>query len=181
MKNEEEYLEAPEDFGTEEEIPKTKEETQEEIFNRALDGGGTWKNKKGNKQTLSPFSYNRRRAAMAMDCRIFKLTEDEATALEATGYYSGIDTDAIIITWLCLQPTKDVLKAIRIPTLAFERALTWGEREEIEPGKPSFEAAVSFMALEFSDMQKAQGNFEEKDPQPTDKGEKKTKKKKAKK
>lgn len=163
-----EFDQAPEDISATVSKPDvSKEDEQEEIFLRGINGGGEWKTPEGKRLKLSPLSYNRRRAAFAMGCRFGSLSQDEVEALQADGYYKGLDTDAVIVTWLCLQDPSVVLKALRLPETALERALKWGEANDVEPGTAAFTAAAEFMMEEFMSLMKAKGKF-----QPAESGKK---------
>lgn len=150
----EEYLENPEDIKLSVPAPgKSADQEQDDIFLEGTDGY-FWKGKR-----LEPLSFNRRRAAYAMGLRFGSLTVDEATELEKTGFYRGIDTDVLIVLFLCKAPNSEVFRAIRLPEQALEKALTFGERENLEPGSKEFNAAATFMQKTFVDLLKTQGNY----------------------
>lgn len=157
---EDDFLENPEDISTPgNTAPKSKHEEQEEIFLRAVNGGGEWKCPGGKTLKLHPLSYARRRAAFAMGCRFGSLSNDEAEALQSDGYYKGLDTDVVIILWLCVQDPLTVMKALRLPEIAMGKALQFGEANQVEPGTPQFTAAAEFMMEEFVSLMKSQGKL----------------------
>lgn len=127
---------------------------QDEIFIRAINGGGEWKGKQ-----IFPFCYNRRRAANTLGVRFGVLSSDEVESLQNEGHYKGIDTDAVIVLWLCSIPKSEVIKAQRLPEKAFERAMEFGEKQNIEPGTPEFVEAANYMIEEFVALAKSRGDF----------------------
>jgi len=151
-----------------EEIVVTKNEQenplaeQENIFTRGLDGM-EWKG-----EALHPFSFQRRRAAAALGLRMGTLSEAEGKEFEATGLYKGIDSDVIIMLWVLTQPASEVLRAIRLPEQGFAKVMSFGEREEIEPGTAEFEEAAKIMISAFVDLAKTKGIY--KSPEGNSKG-----------
>jgi hypothetical protein len=149
-----------EELDTQTPAPVDKHAEQEEIFLRAVNGLGEWKTPTGKLIKLFPFSYHHRRAAYALGVRLLgRLTEEEIESLDSTGYYPGIDTDAVLVTWLCTQPGSEVEKATRMPTLFFSRALKFGEAAQIEPGTKAFDAAIELMSVVMTDFAKSQGKL----------------------
>ena len=148
-----EFTENPEEI----QISKNTEENpvteQENIFTRGLDGA-EWKG-----EALHPFSFQRRRAAATLGLRMGTLSEAEGKEFEATGLYKGIDSDVIIMLWVLTQPASEVLRAIRLPEQAFAKVMSFGEREEIEPGTAEFEQAAQIMISAFVDLAKSKGIY----------------------
>lgn len=136
-----------------------KDAEQDEIFIRGINGGGDWISPDGKKHKLHPFSYYHRLAFMSMGARIFKLTADEIEVLNDSGYYDGIAIDAVVFVWLCLRSGSEATKESRNPSVAFDRALKWGEANKVEVGTQQFQAACEFMGIEFGNLEKAKGNF----------------------
>ena len=153
-----EFTANPEDI-TPEEIAKASSpaEEQDGIFLRGLDGY-EWKG-----QPLAPFNFQRRRAASTMGVRFGTLSDEESAEAEKTGWYKGIDTDVILLVWIHLQPIEGVLRAIRNPEQAFEKALEFGERESIEAGSPEFLAAAKFMKAIYTDLALSRGIYKQAD------------------
>jgi hypothetical protein len=150
-----EFLENPEEVAVEKkQTAGSSPEEQEAILVEAL-SGKTWRGKQ-----LEPFSYMRRRAAAAMGLRFFELTAEEREAAEEAQFYKGIDSDVVLVLFLCSLKKSEVLKALRLPEQAFAKAMDFGEKENLEPGTGEFTAAAEFMVGEFLALAKARGEFE---------------------
>lgn len=148
-----EFTENPEEVQISKHTEENPVTEQENIFTRGLDGF-EWKG-----EALHPFSFQRRRAAAALGLRMGTLSEAEGKEFEATGLYKGIDSDVIIMLWVLTQPASEVLRAIRLPEQAFAKVMSFGEREEIEPGTPEFETAAQIMIGAFVDLAKSKGVY----------------------
>ena len=150
--HEEEFLENPEDIK-----PATKQtsaEEQEAILVEALEGK-EWKGRK-----LYPFSFMRRRAAALIGLRLSSLTDEEREEMEEKQYYNGLDTDIPVVLYVCSLKPEEVGRIRHNPERAFEKAMEFAEKENLEPGTKEFTAAAEFFVAEFTALAKAKGNFE---------------------
>lgn len=149
-----EYLENPEDISIDAASPGTDPHAeQDDIFVRGLTGG-TFRGK-----PLAPLCFMRRRAANALGVRFGSLSADEVSALQNTGFYQGIDTDVVLVLFLLSISKVEVIKALRLPEQYFEKALKWGEANNLEPGTAEFESGAAYMFDEFVSLAKARGEY----------------------
>jgi hypothetical protein len=110
-------------------------------------------------KALEPFCYVREQAAIALGLRFFSLTPSEIEELLATNSYKGINIDALLVLWLCLQPKSEVMKAIRLPSQAFEKVISFGEKEGINVGTPEFTFASQLFMEKMVAILKTRGQF----------------------
>jgi hypothetical protein len=151
----EDWDQNPEELEEEIATPKTPEEIASKVFFDSV-VGAEWEDG----IALQPLSLPRVNALYRAGLRYGMLNKDEVETAQATGFYAGIETDPILVAWICLQPVSTAYRALRMPPeWLVGEAMRWAEKEDMYMGSEGHGKALEWMIRAFDHLAKSRAEY----------------------
>jgi len=97
---------------------------------RELSFGGS----DGGPVSLQAFDTHRQIAAQKLGMEFFNMGEEAFAEFRERETYNGIFLDAVLVVYLCVNPTSLSLKALRASDTVRKMAINWAEKNGIKVG-----------------------------------------------
>lgn len=108
---------------------------------------------------LHPFDSQRYSAAQKMGLRMGQLNPVEFAEFETSGTYPSLFGDTVVVCFLCSSPKSTVIRALRLPDEALEKAYAWADEVGIGADMDKTATAAEFFGKTISNLYRVKGDL----------------------